>query len=64
MKFELCLPTRATTVPAAPEWFHEIKYDGYRLRLERPAFAKALTGGFRTCPIAFAQQSRRRYVVS
>jgi hypothetical protein len=51
-------------VPKAPEWFHEIKYDGYRLRLERPAFAKALTGGFRTCPIAFAQQSRRRYVVS
>ncbi len=35
MKFEFCLPTRATTVPAAPEWFHEIKYDGYRLRLER-----------------------------
>ena len=33
--FEFCLPTRATTVPAAPEWFHEIKYDGYRLRLER-----------------------------
>lgn len=23
------------TVPAGPEWFHEIKYDGYRLRLER-----------------------------
>jgi len=22
-------------VPAGPEWFHEIKYDGYRLRLER-----------------------------
>jgi bifunctional non-homologous end joining protein LigD len=22
-------------VPAAPEWFHEIKYDGYRLRVER-----------------------------
>ena len=35
MKFEFCLPTRATVVPAAPEWFHEIKFDGYRLRLER-----------------------------
>ena len=34
-EFEFCLPTRATVVPAAPEWFHEIKYDGYRLRLER-----------------------------
>ena len=35
MKFEFCLPTRATIVPAAPEWFHEMKYDGYRLRVER-----------------------------
>jgi ATP-dependent DNA ligase len=35
MRFEFCLPTRATIVPAAPEWFHEVKYDGYRLRLER-----------------------------
>jgi len=26
---------RATAAPAAPEWFHEIKYDGYRLRVER-----------------------------
>jgi ATP-dependent DNA ligase len=34
MKFEFCLPTRATIVPAAPEWFHEIKYDGYP-RMER-----------------------------
>jgi ATP-dependent DNA ligase len=22
-------------VPSGPEWLHEIKYDGYRLRLER-----------------------------
>jgi ATP-dependent DNA ligase len=35
MRFEFCLPTRATVVPAAPEWFHEVKCDGYRLRLER-----------------------------
>jgi ATP-dependent DNA ligase len=35
MKFEFCLPTRAAVVPAAPEWFHEIKFDGYRLRVER-----------------------------
>ena len=35
MTFEFCLPTRATIVPAAPEWLHEVKYDGYRLRLER-----------------------------
>jgi bifunctional non-homologous end joining protein LigD len=33
--FDFCLPTRATTVPHTPDWLHEIKYDGYRLRLER-----------------------------
>jgi bifunctional non-homologous end joining protein LigD len=33
--FEFCLPTMAKAVPAGSEWFHEIKYDGYRLRLER-----------------------------
>jgi ATP-dependent DNA ligase len=33
--FEFCIPTRGTAVPAAPEWYHEVKYDGYRLRLER-----------------------------
>jgi ATP-dependent DNA ligase len=25
----------ATKVPAGPEWLHEIKYDGFRLRVER-----------------------------
>jgi bifunctional non-homologous end joining protein LigD len=34
-KFEFCIPTRATKVPFGPEWLHEIKYDGYRLRVER-----------------------------
>jgi bifunctional non-homologous end joining protein LigD len=34
-KFEFCLPTLGKSVPAGPEWFHEIKYDGYRVRLER-----------------------------
>jgi bifunctional non-homologous end joining protein LigD len=33
--FEFSLPTRAATVPSGPDWLHEIKYDGYRLRLER-----------------------------
>jgi bifunctional non-homologous end joining protein LigD len=33
--FDFCLPTKATTVPDTPDWLHEIKYDGYRLRLER-----------------------------
>jgi ATP-dependent DNA ligase len=34
-KFEFCLPTLGKSVPTGPEWFHEIKYDGFRLRVER-----------------------------
>ena len=33
--FEFCLPTGATSVPDGPVWLNEVKYDGYRLRLER-----------------------------
>jgi len=33
--FEFCLPTSATSVPGHAVWLHEVKYDGYRLRLER-----------------------------
>jgi bifunctional non-homologous end joining protein LigD len=33
--FDFCIPTRATSIPDSPDWLHEIKYDGYRLRLER-----------------------------
>jgi hypothetical protein len=28
--FDFCIPTAGKRVPAAAEWFHEIKYDGYR----------------------------------
>ena len=35
MKFEFCIPTVGKAVPSAPEWYHEIKFDGYRLRVER-----------------------------
>jgi ATP-dependent DNA ligase len=33
--FDFCLPTRSTIVPHSPDWLHEIKYDDYRLRVER-----------------------------
>jgi bifunctional non-homologous end joining protein LigD len=33
--FDFCIPTRSTSVPDTPAWLHEIKYDAYRLRLER-----------------------------
>ncbi|WMT71051.1 hypothetical protein [Bradyrhizobium sp. Ash2021] len=33
--FQPCIPTGATTVPAAPDWLHEIKHDGFRLVVRR-----------------------------
>jgi bifunctional non-homologous end joining protein LigD len=33
--FDFCIPTRAAAVPDRDDWIHEVKYDGYRLRLER-----------------------------
>jgi bifunctional non-homologous end joining protein LigD len=33
--FEFCIPTTGIKVPSGPDWLHEIKYDGYRLRVER-----------------------------
>lgn len=33
--FEYCKPVAAKTVPAGPNWIHEVKYDGYRMRVER-----------------------------
>jgi ATP-dependent DNA ligase len=33
--YEFCIPIAGTKVPADPEWLHETKYDGYRLRVER-----------------------------
>jgi ATP-dependent DNA ligase len=32
-KFEFCLPTTSKAVPSGEDWFHEIKFDGYRLRI-------------------------------
>jgi ATP-dependent DNA ligase len=33
--FEPSIPTRATKVPAGPDWIHEIKHDGYRLIVQK-----------------------------
>jgi ATP-dependent DNA ligase len=33
--FDFCLPTGATAVPSGSDRLHEVKYDGFRLRLER-----------------------------
>ena len=34
-RFLPCLPTRSVNVPATPTWLHEVKYDGYRLIVQR-----------------------------
>ena len=46
--FEFCFPTKAASVPDRPNWLHEVKYDGYRLRLERDGDRVRLTtrGGY------------------
>jgi bifunctional non-homologous end joining protein LigD len=33
--FDFCIPSRGKTVPRASDWLHELKYDGYRVRVER-----------------------------
>jgi bifunctional non-homologous end joining protein LigD len=34
-EYQPCIQTRSTKVPAGPDWFHEIKHDGYRLIVQR-----------------------------
>jgi ATP-dependent DNA ligase len=34
-RFDFCLPTSSDKVPDGSDWLHEIKYDGYRIRVER-----------------------------
>src|SRR5258705_4012416 len=34
-EYQPCIPTRGTKVPSGPDWFHEIKHDGYRLIVQR-----------------------------
>src|ERR1700723_1752074 len=34
-QFQPCIPTRASKVPAGPDWIHEIKHDGYRLIVQK-----------------------------
>jgi bifunctional non-homologous end joining protein LigD len=33
--YAFCIPTRGNNVPHTPDWLHEIKYDSYRLHVER-----------------------------
>jgi bifunctional non-homologous end joining protein LigD len=33
--YQPCIPTRGTKVPSGPDWFHEVKHDGFRLIVQR-----------------------------
>jgi ATP dependent DNA ligase domain len=33
--YDPCIPTRGTAVPVGQDWLHEVKYDGYRLTVQR-----------------------------
>jgi ATP-dependent DNA ligase len=45
-----CIPTAKTTVPAGPDWIHEVKYDGYRVRVESGAQRRPRTSAFQERP--------------
>jgi bifunctional non-homologous end joining protein LigD len=34
-EYQPCIPTRASQIPTGPDWLHEVKYDGYRLIVQR-----------------------------
>ena len=60
--FSPCLPTRGKTVPAGPDWVHEIKHDGYRLIVQREGKRVRLFTGTGTIgATAFPSSSRPRY---
>ena len=44
--FEFCPPTNGNKVPVGPEWFHEIKHDGFRIRVERDRVRLITRGGY------------------
>jgi hypothetical protein len=44
MQFRPAIPTRGTKVPTSPDWIHEIKFDGFRLRLPLFHFEQRIIG--------------------
>ena len=40
---EFCIPTAKKVVPSGPDWIHEVKYDGYRGRIERDGPVRLLS---------------------
>jgi ATP-dependent DNA ligase len=59
--FEFCLTTRKTAVPAGEGRFQEVKYDDYRLRVERDGDrVRLVTKAIMTGPSASRGSSTRR----
>ena len=63
--FEFCLPTNGNKVPVDPEWFHEIKQDGFRIRVERDRDrVRLITRGGYDWPTALKSKARSRSLLS
>ena len=68
--FEFCIPTTSTKVRAGPEWLHEIKQDGFRLRVEARMVGMSLQKGgdrgaktlpfYRAYPMPFIKHRSRK----
>jgi bifunctional non-homologous end joining protein LigD len=58
--FDFCVPTRAAAVFEGDDWLHEVKYDGYRLRLERDGDRVRLItrGGYNSTAIRGSSRPR------
>lgn len=58
--FEFCIPTKSTIVPTGSDWPHEVKYDGYCLRIEREESARLITRGRSDWPTALKSKATSR----
>jgi ATP-dependent DNA ligase len=44
--FEFCVPTKASIVPSGPDWLHDVKYDGLRLKRDGERVRLITRGGY------------------
>jgi ATP-dependent DNA ligase len=51
---EPCQPSKVDRPPSGPLWVHEIKHDGYRLKVRRDGAVRCFTRGATTGPTVMA----------